>query len=662
MPLRLNYIRRFIPLLAVVLGAAAALPQSHHREAMKWFDAGLAEKSAAKRIAAYTQAVEINPNFAEALFNLGAAHKEQKNYDRAEEYFRRAANSAQNNLRVKALSELASTYNIRGNSKSSESALREARTLVDDPKQRAVLSYELGRFLYQQGRYEQAVAELKEGRAGDPAQRETFDNLLKLAENSLQLDDLFATAEKQKAGGNLKEAKATLEQIKAKNANFREVQTRLAEIEALLIADAGKTAIAVAPVPGNANAEEAEKAHDEGVAAMNRNDLDSALVAPGKAQKINRKYRDVARLNAQVEAARQRHPDPVIQSPPANVTEANAPDTSFTATLPPMTNSFAVSSNSARSFAGNASLDSLYQIARAAFARGDWNDAMLGFQKVRMRQADYREVDQLFAAARTKLLERSAAAEAAEAINLSQPSPLVIGGFIVAVLGFFAVGFVFFLPRARARYQSWRGNHEAALIYESLLARGPSRLKLYSALAEIYLKLDRRDEAAMKIYRQVLELNLPSPRRAELEAIVALDRADEKPANGEATAANATTMPETNGVLLADGGFHQPQEKTSARRPRKKKEAPANRGDENGAVIDHAALNGEAPVNGELHAPNPAPAKKTRRKKITVVDTVSANGTMTNPAVVAPEADLRADSVAPDEIVFPAESELVAQH
>lgn len=645
MPSRLNYIRRFILLLAAVLGAAVALPQSHNREAMKWFDAGLSEKSAVKRIAAYTQAVEIDPNFAEALFNLGAAHKEQKNYDDAEQYFRRAANLAQNNLRIKALSELAGIYNIRGNRKGSESALREARTLVDDPKQRAVLSYELGRILYQQGRYAQAVAELKEGRVGeltssrvgDPGQREAFDNLLKLAENSLQLDELYITAERQKAGGNLKEAKAALEQIKAQNANFREVQTRLAEIEALLIADGNKATIAVASVTNNVNNENDAKAHAEGVAAMNQNNPDSALVVLGNEQKNNRQYRALTRFDAQVEAERRRNPAPTIQSPPTYITEANTPETSF---------------------AGDASLDSLYKIATAAFARDDWNDAMLGFQKIRMRQMNYRDVDELFAAARAKLLEQSAVAEAVEAINFSRFSPLVIGGFAVAMLGFFAIGFVFFSPVARARYQNRRGNHEAAaLIYERLLARRLSRLNLYPALAEIYLKLDRRDEAAMKIYRRVLELNLPSSRRAELNAIVALDRACKKPANSEATAANATSMPQTNGVLLADDGFHQLQKKTSARRPRKKKEAPVIVSYENGAVIDHAAPNGEAPVNGELHAPNPVPAKKTRRKKVAVVDAVSANGTLANPTVVAPEADLRGAGVAPVEFALPAESE-----
>jgi len=279
---RLNHIRRLIPLLAVLLGAVAALPQSHNREAMKWFGAGLAEKNIDKQIEAYGKAVALDPNFAEALFNLGAACKEQKSYERAEQFLLNAANASKGDLRVKALSELASIYNIRSNGKSAESALRQAQTLAGDSKQRAALSYELGRLLYQQGRYEQAATELKDGRAGDPAQREAFDNLIALAEKSSYLEYLYFTAEKQKATGNLQEAQATLEQINAQNANFRDVQTKLNEMQALLASDAGKTATAAAPPAFDkidTNDVEAEKAYAEGLAAIRQRDWTGAIAA-----------------------------------------------------------------------------------------------------------------------------------------------------------------------------------------------------------------------------------------------------------------------------------------------------------------------------------------------------------------------------------------------
>ncbi len=727
----LNIIRRCLVFLLLAFCAPVVLSQSHNREAMKWFDAGLAEKNVAQRIEAYNRAIELDPNFAEALFNLGTAYKEQKSYERAEQFLRRAANTTNHDLRIKALSALASIYNIRGNSKSAESALREAKTLAGEPKQRAVLSYELGRLLYQQGRYEEAVVELKDGRNGDLTRRESFDNLIKLAENFSQLDYWYAAAEKQKAAGHLQEAKTTFEQIKAKNANFREVQAKLDEIEILLTANTDEAATPANEVkteivtPTNdANEAETEKSYAEGllairkrdwpgaiaafeqvlklspdnreaqqklaeaqlylerdtietiaaryyaegVAAMNRNDLDSASVALEKVYKINRRYREVATLYAQVEAARGGIPTvatplPSVELPQASMSDTVAVNqnawTSQTADFTPLTTAPAIETR----------LDSLYQLARGAMARSDWNGAVASLQKLRMLQSGYRDADQLFVEARTKLLEM---AKMDNTVSLSGPTLLWFGGLAVVLVAGLLLGFLFFSSVGRARMQRWRGNDNvAALIYESLLARRPSRQNLYSALAEIYLKMNRRDEAALQVYRRVLELNLPSPYRADLNAIVALHTVYEKSTTGEVIARADSFISEApspgSSVLLADGGF-QMKEKTPTRRPRKRKAAttPAPEADnvttENEVMVPgellmdaaftapakprkprkkkaatiassdtNSTLNG-TPLTGDgQQLAASAPVKKPRRKKVTVIDSIHIAETMTEP-------------------------------
>jgi len=793
---RLNTIRRGLAFLLVVFCAPAVLPQSHNREAMKWFDAGLAEKNVAKRIEAYSQAVDHDPNFAEALFNLGTACKEQQSYDRAEQFLRRAANAATGDLRVKALSELASIYNIRGHRKSAESALREAKTLSGDPKQRAALSYELGRLLYQHGRYEQAADELKDGRAGDPAKRESFDYLIKLAENSAQLDYWYVAAEKQKAAGRLQEAKATLEQIKAKNANFRDAQTKLNEIETLLAdanqagalpagdANQAKTLLAaeanqaetlpaadanqaaalasevktemVTPVI-NADDAETEKAYaegllafrkrdwlgaiaafeqvlslnlnyrdareklhgaqfyferdrieaiaaryyDEGVAAMNRNDLDSALVALGKVHKINRRYREVAALYAQVEAARGTPPIVMAPLPPVELAQTSVPDTTMAVNQQAGMNESPDSSQFAIAPLVENQLDSLYQLARGAMARGDWNEAVFDLQKIRMLQAGYRDVDQLFPEARAKLLGMAGADDTMDTMSLNRSTSLFLGGLAVVVLAGFALCFLFLSPVGRARLQRWRGNDNvAALIYESLLARRPSRMKLYPAVAEIYLKMNRRDAAALQIYRRVLELNLPSAHRADMNAIVALHTVYEKSSNGEVIAKTDSFISEAaspgSSVLLADSGF-QIKKKTPARRPRQGKvlltpapETTAYGVAENGvaapgellmgaafsspakprkprkkkaAAVDGSAENGD--LNGmhwassEPQLAATPPVKKPRRKKVTVVDSINM-AAMTSPVEVNGEAapvDFYQPQAVLDEATTPAVNE-----
>lgn len=727
----LNIIRRCLVFLLLAFCAPVVLPQSHDREAMKWFDAGLAEKNIAQRIEAYSKAIELDPNFAEALFNLGTTYKEQKSYDRAEQFLRRAANTTNHDLRIKALSALASIYNIRGNSKSAESALREAKTLAGEPKQRAVLSYELGRLLYQQGRYEEAVVELKDGRNGDLTRRESFDNLIELAEKFSQLDYWYAAAEKQKAAGHLQEAKTTLAQIKAKSANFRDVQAKLDEIEILLTANTAKTMVPADEVkteivtPANdINEMETEKAYAEGllairkrdwpgaiaafeqtlklspdnreaqqklaaarldlerdtietiaaryyaegVAAMNRNDLDSASVALEKVYKINRRYREVATLYAQVEAARGGTPIVTTTVPQVVLPQASMPDTAAvnrsawanqTADFTPLTVAPAIETR----------LDSLYQLARDAMARSDWNGAVASLQKLRMLQSGYRDADQLFVEARTKLLEM---AKMDNTVSLSGPTLVWLGGLAVVLVAGLLLGFLFFSSVGRARMQRWRGNDNvAALIYESLLARRPSRQKLYSALAEIYLKMNRRDETALQVYRRVLELNLPSSYRADLNAIVALHTVYEKSTTGEVIARADSFISEApspgSSVLLADGGF-QMKEKITTRRPRKRKAAttPAPEADnvttENGLVAPgellmdaaftapakprkprkkkaatiassdtNSTLNGTSLTGDGQQLAASAPAKKPRRKKVTVIDSIHIAETMTEP-------------------------------
>lgn len=730
----LNTIRRCLVFLLLAFCAPAVLSQSHNREAMKWFDAGLGEKDVAQRIEAYSKAIELDPDFAEALFNLGTTYKEQKNYDRAEQFLRRAVNTTNEDLRVKALSTLASIYNIRGNSKGAESALREAQALTGEPKQRAVLSYELGRLLYQQGRYEQAAAELKDGRNDDLTKRESFDNLIKLAENFAQLDYWYVSAEKQKAAGQLQEAKTTLEQIKAKSANFRDVQAKLGEIESLLALEADQAATSaneikteiVAPAD-NANEIEAEKAaaerllairkrdwpgaiaafeqvlklnpddreaqqklaeaqlylerdnieaiaaryYAEGVAAMNRNDLDSASVALEKVYKINRRYREVATLYAQVEAARGGTSGAATPLPPIGLTPSRMSDTvavepnagtSQTAGLTQLTVAPAIETR----------LDSLYQLARDAMARGDWNGAVASLRKLRMLQSGYRDADQLFVEARTKLLEM---AKTDHRVSLSRSTLLLIGGLTVVSAAGLLLGFLFFSSMGRARMQRWRGNNNvAALIYESLLARRPNRRKLYSALAEIYLKMNRRDEAALQVYRRVLELNLPSPNRADLNAIVALHTVYEKSTTGEVIARTDSFISDApspgNSVLLADSGF-QLKGKTPTRRPRKKKvtTTPApevvNATAENGVMLSgellmdaaftapaktrkprkkkeaaqvsgntNGTLNGADLIGDEQQLVASPPVKKPRRKKVTAIDSINIAETRTEPSEI----------------------------
>ena len=160
-----------------------------------------------------------------------------------------------------------------------------------------------------------------------------------------------------------------------------------------------------------------------------------------------------------------------------------------------------------------AQLDLLYQQGLAAIEQQDWMQALIKLERVQVLQPNYLQTANLIAAARANLLKQAKASDS----NLS----LSLNGVLFGVGGFALLGIVLWLPTYRARLYRLLGKHtRAALIYERLVARKPSRMKLYPPLAEAYLRLDRRDATAIRIYKRVLELNLPTSLRAELHNIV----------------------------------------------------------------------------------------------------------------------------------------------
>jgi len=171
-------------------------------------------------------------------------------------------------------------------------------------------------------------------------------------------------------------------------------------------------------------------------------------------------------------------------------------------------------------------LDSLYQSALAAMEKEDWRQAAFNLEKIQILQPNYREVIDLFARTRVNLASAGKPEVSAEPQKNTGPN-VFVGGAIAAFGAFIAlivlpfIGVILISPTARVHYHIFRGQYaEAAKIYEKLLVRRPSRKKLYPALANLYLRLGRRDEAALKIYEMALQFNLADHNREEINSIV----------------------------------------------------------------------------------------------------------------------------------------------
>jgi hypothetical protein len=100
--------------------------------------------------------------------------------------------------------------------------------------------------------------------------------------------------------------------------------------------------------------------------------------------------------------------------------------------------------------------------------------------------------------------------------------PFLLGPFFAALILLSCFVFIISLPGTRARIHLWRGNPAAAArIYESKLQRNPRKMKLYLPLANIYLKMQRKDDGAIKIYQTILQLNLATEEREKFSEMVA---------------------------------------------------------------------------------------------------------------------------------------------
>lgn len=232
-------------LLLVALSVEFAAAQSQNSAATNWLRVGVRETDPQRKIAAYRKALELDPNFIEALYNLGMAYMEVRDYRSAETLLLRANNAKPDKARrTQILYELARTQRALGKAKEGEATLREVKGLLGSSDQQAGASLELGRLLYEQGRYNDALKELRAGKALAANDQNQFDALIQTIEANAELLRLYEAAERMRTGGNMKEAKNLFEQIAAKQPSYRDVDAKLVALNAQLESETKRTSLA----------------------------------------------------------------------------------------------------------------------------------------------------------------------------------------------------------------------------------------------------------------------------------------------------------------------------------------------------------------------------------------------------------------------------------
>jgi tetratricopeptide (TPR) repeat protein len=242
-------IRRFSGGVGLALFFVAAMSDltapSQDFQAVSWFKIGLREKDPQKKILAYSKAIELDPNFIEALLNLGVVYKQKGDYANAEHFLLRAINAkpavTKDEMKPRILYELAATYKKLGKPERAVETFVNAKSLAGASQQFvATISAELARLYYEQNRYDLALSEMQTSIRLNPENRNKFAGLLEAIQTTPILQALYERAVQARQRGNLGEAKALFEQILAKNPQFKDVQTQAAELDSRLAIEAKK--------------------------------------------------------------------------------------------------------------------------------------------------------------------------------------------------------------------------------------------------------------------------------------------------------------------------------------------------------------------------------------------------------------------------------------
>jgi len=568
--------------MSLLVAAKPVVAQSQNPQALSWFSLGIKEKDAKKKIAFYSKAIELDPLFVEAHYNLGLAYKLEQNYARAEQALQRALNAKPGKLdtetKFKILYELGTTYKRLGKLKESEEALRGAKAIGSGAELQANLALELGRLLSQQSRYDEALAELLAGRNANPAYAGEFSTLIQFVEEAIGQQKLFDLAEKARASGNLQQAKSLYEQIRAKNSTFKGLQEKLAEVDSLLSETVNKQNIAamydqaqkhltdgnlemaiiayeslLQQSPNYKDAairlqkareqleqkqftDKVESEYATGLALLKAQDWTRAVISFERVVSMDRNFREARRRLADAKRGLEKEGAEIITTRyyADGVASMNQNDLGraleafekVKANNPNYRNVMSLIADIESRLGEKApslslaSLDSLYQSGVASQEMRDWLQAIVAFEKMQVLRPNYRDVSERLAHSRGQLQTAGVPPQASSGSLWA--SPLYLGGAMVGLVVIPLLGIMMLSPGARARYHLLRGRYaDAVNIYERLLVRKPERVKLYPALANLYLLMGRHDERAMKVYKMVLQLNLATSNRDEINANVA---------------------------------------------------------------------------------------------------------------------------------------------
>ncbi len=570
--------------LTAFCGSQLLHAQTINPRATQWFKTGVAETDPQKKIQAYEQAIELEPLFVEALYNLGLVHMQLKDYKNARDYLYRAlkANPANTNSKLKAqiLQNLATVNRRLGNYKQSEADLREALRLAPDDKLRSRIIFELARLLHQMKQYDAALAELEEGRRLAPEMNSFFDNLIAIIKKERDSVRLYSEATAAYNRGDLEGAARLYKRLHALNPSYRDVETKISEVDSMLQARTQERLLS--ELYAQAMTLASQNNYSEAIALLQRilqrdpefKDTAQRLQALQQKQQQQQSLEEIKAEYAKgMEALKRRNwtvaiiafervlaLDPEYLDARAKLAEANRGlENQGTETIVSLYYSQAINAMNEQDLGAalaalekvrllnpnyretrkliakiektlesrldskapsNAYYEKLHSQVLADFEQENWMQAILNLEKLKALRPNDPEINRLLSEARASL-QLATSRKNEENADKRRNALVYTGWALAAVIGLPILGVMVFSPGVRARYYFMRGKYlKAAQIYERMLLRHPERIKLYVLLAKIYLLTGRNDEKALRVFQMLLNLNLAAHMHQQIRTVL----------------------------------------------------------------------------------------------------------------------------------------------
>lgn len=548
--------------------------------ALYWFNQGVNASSDKEKIEFYTRAVQMSPNFIEAYFNLGRAYKNLGQLTEAENAFKKALTcnpgQLQSKIKQTILYELGLVAGKLGRYEDAEVSLLDALKITNDNSLQSMILYHLGLVNMLMGRYQKAITFYEQGINVYPVNQASFEKAIDQAKGREKIENYYSEglnllAQNQpdqaitafekvaKIDPDYKDTKQLFEETKSRLKNKTDdsnIQKRYAQGVTHLENKEWQSAIqafeeVLQKSPNYEKAQEYitfarynfdstkknesfDRYYEEGLAAAQRGDYIKAFITLERIKKQDPNFKDVNLLLRQFQKKFEEQNDQSTKNNLYNRGLIAFEAEKWEEALEIFNRLYALDSNykdvqyminSTRQKMDEAasvqSIDIYYQNGLDYMRKGDWLNALINFEKVKMIDSDYKQVNLYLSQTNLNYEKSQQGIAKKEATVATKINPLFIAGIVMLVLALQFGGIILLFPTARARFYLLQRKYDKAReIYERILNYHPEKIKLYITLANIYITENRKDEVAVRVFEKVIESNLDENLKHHLIPVV----------------------------------------------------------------------------------------------------------------------------------------------